>query len=112
MTYENGDIVTADFVHGVKEGKVVMISPRSKNVSRIVGRCVKGKLEGKGKIISAETSVTDCFFRNGCIDGPVRRFTMKVCKKSLLLSSLSNLNMSRFAPNSQFKSKHKQNLER
>mgnify|MGYP001161651556 FL=1 len=77
VTYENGDIVSADFVHGVKEGQVVMISPRNQNVSRIVGRCVNDKLEGKGKIISAETAVTDCFFRNGCIHGPVRRFTMK-----------------------------------
>ena len=76
VTYENGDIVTSEYQDGIKQGEALIISPR-KNLARLVGSYVNDRLEGKGKIVSNETAVTDCFFLDGCIDGPVRRFTMK-----------------------------------
>ena len=75
-TYENGDIVTSEYNHGIKQGEALIISPR-KNLARLVGYYVNDRLQGKGKMVSNETAVTDCFFLDGCVDGPVRRFTMK-----------------------------------
>ena len=76
VTYENGDIVTSEYKNGIKEGEALIISPR-KNLARLVGSYVNDRLQGKGKMVNNETAVTDCFFLDGCVDGPMRRFTMK-----------------------------------
>jgi len=76
LTYDNGDVVTSEFKHGVKHGDAVVICPR-KNIARLVGTYKHDRLQGRGKVVTDETEVTDCFFKNGCMHGPARRFVMK-----------------------------------
>ena len=93
LTFDNGDVVTSEFHHGVREGNGVVQSPRN-NISRLCGTYVNGKMQGRGKLVSLEfenqdgwsnflfqittdTSVIDCYFKDGVMHGPVRRIDMK-----------------------------------
>jgi hypothetical protein len=51
LTFTNGDEVMADFRHGVRDGDGVVISPRME-IARLCGTYVRGKLQGKGKLVS------------------------------------------------------------
>ena len=51
VTFSNGDEIMADFEHGVRNGDGVVIGSRN-NIARLCGKYVKGKLQGKGKLVS------------------------------------------------------------
>ena len=76
VTYPNDDVVSTEFVHGVRHGDAVIISPRTK-MDRIVGTYVQNRLEGKGKLVTQDHQISDCFFRHGSLHGPLRRFKLK-----------------------------------
>ena len=50
IAFDNGDVLRADFKHGIRHGDAVIISPRN-NISRIIGTYVDGKLQGKGQVV-------------------------------------------------------------
>ena len=64
VTYPNGDTVTCQFDHGARHGDAVIISPRTK-MDRIVGTYIQNRLEGKGRLVTQDNQVSDCFFRHG-----------------------------------------------
>ena len=76
VTYPNGDVVSTQFEHGVRHGDAVIISPRTKMV-RIVGTYVQNRLQGKGRLVTQDKQISDCFFRHGSLHGPLRRFKLK-----------------------------------
>ena len=51
ITFENGDIIHAEFNHGVRHGEAIIISPRN-GISRLIGTYIDGKLQGKGQLVS------------------------------------------------------------
>lgn len=76
LTYADESTFTGEFKNGVKHGDAVIVSP-NQGFSRVIGTYVQDKLQGKGKVVTNDTQVTDCFFQNGAIHGPMRRFAMK-----------------------------------
>ena len=50
IAFDNGDVIRADFKHGIRHGDAVIISPRT-GISRIIGTYVDGKLQGKGQVV-------------------------------------------------------------
>ena len=51
ITFDNGDIIQGEFKHGIRNGDAVVISPR-KEISRLIGTYIDGKLQGKGQLVS------------------------------------------------------------
>ena len=51
VTFSNGDEIMADFDHGIRNGDGVVISTRN-NIARLCGKYVRGKLQGRGKVVS------------------------------------------------------------
>ena len=51
LTFDNGDVVSSEFRHGVRHGDAVIISERN-NISRLCGTYVHGKLQGKGTMVN------------------------------------------------------------
>ena len=51
ITFECGDIIHAEFNHGVRHGDAIVISPRN-GISRLIGTYNDGKLQGKGQLVS------------------------------------------------------------
>ncbi len=51
VQWGNGDAIMCDFHRGVREGDGVVVCPRE-GVARLCGKFVRGKLEGRGKLVS------------------------------------------------------------
>ena len=50
LTFDNGDVVSSEFRHGVRHGDAVIVSERN-NISRLCGTYVNGKLQGRGTLV-------------------------------------------------------------
>ena len=46
-------------------------------MDRIIGTYVQNRLEGKGKLVTQDHQISDCFFRHSSLHGPLRRFKLK-----------------------------------
>ena len=74
--FDNGDCLMCDFEHGKRRGDAVIISKRS-DITRLCGVYVDGALNGRGRLITTNTSATEGFLFNGVFHGLVRRIDMK-----------------------------------
>ena len=53
VTFDNGNILTSEFEHGIRHGEAVIISERT-GISRLCGNYNRGRLHGRGKMVSFE----------------------------------------------------------
>ena len=74
--FDNGDCIMCDFDHGVRNGDAVVLSRRN-GIARLCGNYVEGEMNGRGKLITTNTSVTEGFFVNGVLHGLARKVDMK-----------------------------------
>ena len=51
VTFDDGDVVTSEFRHGVRHGSAVIESQRN-DISRLCGTYVDGKMQGRAKLVS------------------------------------------------------------
>ena len=76
LSWSNGDSFKGCYEAGVRSGWGIVTSP-SHDILALTGDWSQGWLEGRGRLVTKNTTVMEGWFSRSCWHGPVRRIEMK-----------------------------------